>query len=119
MSTNDEQWSTSSNSGAWPSYSLESLRETIAVMAKLPPLPREVFRFDGTLEEFRSALARLGVTEATPAVFPPLSGLTFPPLGSLEVHEIDGRCWIAPDYRDIKAARAGMRPFSVIDRKST
>lgn len=111
---NDEQWATSSNSGTWPSYSLESLRETMAILAKLPPLPRDVFRFDGTLEEFKVAWAKQGVTEAPAAAFPPLGGLTFPPLGGLEIHEIGGRCWIGPDIRSIREAMGRERPFTVI-----
>jgi hypothetical protein len=114
MGTSNERWTTFLNTWTSTSSLLKSLKEVVGDMAKLPPLPRDVFRFDGTLEEFKIALAQQGVTEAPAAVFPPLGGLAFPPLGSFVVHEIDRRCWIAPNYRDIEAARAGLIPFAVI-----
>jgi len=95
---------------------MESLAATMKLLATLPPPPRDVFRFKGTLEQFKKAVGCV-----VPTYMPDLPPIRYDPcLGGLQVYEVKGECWIGANPRDIDDAIEGKLPHTlIVDRKTT
>jgi hypothetical protein len=90
-------------------------REDLAAMvAKLKPMPRDVFLYPGPIDRFLADLAASGVEIRGPAVpdpGAPLLPFDLPPIGGLECWEIGGNVWVSGRYHDVEDARDGKIPF--------
>jgi hypothetical protein len=106
-------WTTNTASTATTaSVTYESL---VATIAKLKPMPRDVFVYPGSIGEFQADLAASGVEMRGPAVTDPGAApapFGLHPIGSLGYWEVDGEVWIAGSYRDFRDARDGKIPVT-------
>jgi hypothetical protein len=83
-----------------------SLEELAALVKRLPLPPRSVFFFDGVRRDLVGLLIDHGVSMA--------GGVAM--LGEMEIYEIDGRCWVAANRRDVEDARARRLRVKVIGK---
>src|SRR6266403_4075059 len=97
-------WTSNAPAAAFANTSSVTLESLAATMAKLKPLPRDVFVFPGNMGQFKALLEANGVkvvgdTLVDPSPYP----LPVPPiLSGLECWEIEGEVWVARSYRDVE-----------------